>query len=180
MSDRPPLNFDLRRLRPKYATADYDEEQVFRVVMAWLVLGNMRQAAEMGGVKYATARKWKTKEWWDDLVAEGKKLLQDELDAKLTGLIEACIKGLVERVTKGDEVLDKNGQILHKAVSASQLSTVLGILFDKRSLIRGDPTSRVVKVSVKEQLTEINTRMEEMAKELIDKQQANEAAKYGT
>ncbi len=66
---------------------------------------------------------------------------QDELDAQITGSIDKALKSVNDRLELGDEYIKKDGETGYKAVSCRDSATVLGILYDKRSLIRNMPTS---------------------------------------
>jgi hypothetical protein len=95
--------------------------------------------------------------------------MQDQLDAELTGIISKATSEIVDRLENGDEVLDKNGNTRRKKLSSRDLTMVLAILFDKRALIRGDPTSRTEKITSEATLDKMITKFEDLARKMGDK-----------
>jgi len=65
----------------------------------------------------------------------------DEIDASITNILDASTKQLTDRINNGDEVLNKDGDIIRLAMKGRDLATVFGITFDKRQIIRNLPTS---------------------------------------
>ena len=74
--------------------------------------------------------------------------------------IDKDLKEMEDRLTNGD--LNAKGEKV--PVSAVQLASIFGTLYDKRALIRGEPTSRVERVSVDQQLNKLHKRFEEIGK----------------
>jgi hypothetical protein len=145
----------------------YSAEQKLSVVAIYALTGNLEQCHKQTGINYATIKDWHTRStWWEEAMLNVRKHMQDELDGKLTGVINRATDEIVDRLDNGDEVLDKNGNTRRKKLSARDLTMVLAILFDKRALIRGDPTTRTEKVSSEETLNKMLSKFEDLAKKM--------------
>lgn len=108
--------------------------------MAWIITGSAEEASKSCEIPGRTIRTWMEKDDWADYVAEARRLKQDELDAKLTRVIHEATKVIIEGLEKGDEVMDKQGNILRRKVAAKDAAFIASILSDKRTLLRGEPT----------------------------------------
>lgn len=96
-----------------------------------------------------------SKDWWPILIEELKYIKQSELDGQYTGIMEKSLAEVVERLENGDEVI-VNGEIRRKKVSARDAALISAIMFDKRQLLRGDPTA------IKQQNFNVDERMEKL------------------
>jgi hypothetical protein len=109
------------------------------------------------------------KDDWADHVAEARRLKQEELDARLTEIIHKATEVMAEGLIYGDEVMSKTGEIVRRRVPAKDAAFIASILADKRTLIRGEPTS-ITKASKssKDALAEIKKGLEEIGKKEED------------
>lgn len=106
-------------------------------------------------VPASTIRMWKnTHGWWKTVLSEVRRAKQDELDAKLTAVIMKGVDELNDRVENGNYKYNpKTGEIERVPLTSSELAKdAVGIPIDKRAIMRGDPTSRIVKEDVNETL----------------------------
>ena len=138
-----------------------------------MTAGNSKQASKLlysWGLEIpdSTIRWWATQaSWWPELMKVLRKEKDEELDAMQTEIIHKAGEELVDRLTKGDEVITKDGDVVHKAVSARDLAIIHGTLYDKRALKRGDPTSKVERsdsdalAQLAEQFSNFAKKMEE-------------------
>ena len=147
--------------------AHYTAEQKISAVTYYAITGSIYKSSQYTAIPEGTISKWKNESpWWPEALAQVRKRKQDELDSVLTGIIDDATKEVVDRIANGDEVVDKNGEIHRKKISGRDLATILAILFDKRALLRGDPTSRTEKVTSEALLEKLKSEMEEFAKKL--------------
>lgn len=155
-------------LKDLYAcNGTYTPEEKIGAVMAYMVTGTSRKASRICGVPEGTIRWWKARSlWWDSTMAECRRKKQDELDAMTTNVIHKAVEQIEDRVQNGNTRRNKDGEEVNTPMTAQELSMVVGILFDKRQLIRGDPTSRTETVSESERLNELQNKFEQMAKEV--------------
>ena len=128
----------------------------------WCVLGSSRKVAKMLNMPDITIRSWYREPWWHMAVREVRKNKNEEFDAKLTGLLDDTIVEIQERLMHGETVVDKTGELRRVPVSTRNLATLLGIVYDKRALTRGDPTSKVVRVDTNEHLAEVAKKLSKM------------------
>ena len=128
--------------------------------LAWLITGNTVEAAKICGVPDRTIRDWMTKDWWEAILQEARATKQKELDAVWTRIIHKAAEAINDRLTEGDPVLTKMGEIRRIPVKAKDLSFILSVITDKRNLARGEPTSRSEKRTVEESLKNVADRLE--------------------
>jgi len=139
----------------------YPIEQVINLAVAYISSGSLRGAAKVAAVNASVAQDWSKQQWFSDVLDLVRFEHQKKLDGKMTALLEKSVKELEDRLTKGD-VDARTGE--RRPVSASQIASVFATIYDKRALIRGEPTSRVERVSVDQQLNKLQDRFEKIGK----------------
>jgi hypothetical protein len=149
-------------------TSIYTPDQKRTLVASYLACGNLKKAANIAGMEWNDAKQFKKQAaWFPELVKEIKKSKQEELDAKMTEIIHLGINALFDRVLNGDSIMNhRTGEVILRPIAALDLAKVVSILFDKRALIRGDPTTRSERVTTEATLKMIMERMESVAKNL--------------
>lgn len=153
----------------KYTPADK-----IAAATAWMVTGNAARAEGYCGVPANTISQWRKTEWWANLTAQVRKEKSDEADALMTGVIHSALEAINDRIENGDVVINKSGAQERVPVKAKDLASITGIVFDKRALGRGDPTSRTEKVSTSDRLKQLKEQFEkfsnakEITGELVD------------
>ena len=145
---------------PRAGTHGHTPEQRLQAALAWCITGTGEGASRECGINVRTINDWTKQEWWDPLVQEARQLKQSELDASLTNIIDKCAKRLTERLDS-DEGISKAG--------IQQIATTLAIAMDKRSLMRGDPTSRTERVSSQERLDKLKGEFAGLMQARVDK-----------
>lgn len=142
-----------RRLHdPRYRN-HYSDAKKMEVACCFAVCGNSRQASEITKVPEGTIRAWKGTEWWHEIMTRIHQEEDEELDTKLTKLVNKAVEHVNDRLENGDWIYNaKQDKLLRKPVSAKDVAIVTAITIDKRQLLRGQPTSRVEKVSQDERL----------------------------
>lgn len=94
------------------------------------------------GVPAQTIRHWRLEDWFKDLVSEIQREDDIEVDAKLTKIVSKSLDTLVDRLENGDFMFDpKTSRFVRKPLMARDITRVADVMFDKRNLIRGKPTS---------------------------------------
>lgn len=166
-----PESLDIE-LSDLYATnSKYTPEEKIEVVMCYFLTGKSNYAAKMAkehrgiNVKPDLIRYWKSKAlWWDDVYGQCKKLKNEELDTACTNLIHSNLEQIADRVAKGDYRLNtKTGEQIRVPMNGRDLVIVMGTIFDKRQLVRGEATSRTDKVSESDRLKKLEDKFLEMA-----------------
>ena len=115
----------------------YTAEDRLFAVTSYFLTQSMRKVSAQTGISEDTLGRWKNSEWWPIVYNEVKLAKNDELDGKLTSIIDQATVLVAERLKTGDAILGKDGELVFKPVSARDAATTLAILFDKRELIRG-------------------------------------------
>ena len=151
------------------ADSPYNKDDVIRAARAYLIHGTMTGAAKETGVPYTTIQVWAKKDYWPILLEEIKYLRNIELDGKFTTLIDRTLKNVEERLVKGDSVVVK-GEIVNKPVSARDSALIAAIMFDKRQILRGDPTQIQQKnFNVDERLEQLQQTFDKLARRAEEK-----------
>lgn len=130
--------YKLIKIRPD-RRHKYDKDTVIKAARLYLVMGNYTGVAAELGISKNAVRNWGQKDWWPVLLEEIKYLKNIELDGQYTNILEKSLKAVVERLEEGDEVV-VGKEIKRKKVSARDAALISAIMFDKRQLLRGDPT----------------------------------------
>ena len=163
-----PNKYDLAELYS--SKARYTVEEKLAAVLAYVMTGSVRGVVRLTGFRQQTISAWKNESsWWTDAYMSIKKEKQDEIDGGLTTIIHAASSEIIDRITNGDEFIDKNGDARRKKMTGKELAWVMGISYDKRALLRGDPTSRTEKVDYNKQLEDLRAEFGAMAKEHLDR-----------
>ena len=89
-----------------------------------------------------TVTLWKSQEWWSKLVNDIQSGEGQRTDNKMSKTIDKALDMLMERMEQGDYQYDqKTGRLVKVPLKARDLERVVGGLFDKRQLIRKQPTN---------------------------------------
>lgn len=139
-----------------------DQDTRMQAAIAYLITGSSEEAGKMCNVTGRTIRYWMQEPWWEALLDEAKGVKQKELDALWTGLIHKATDKLRERISDGDPVVTRTGEIRYVPVKAKDLAVVTAIAVDKRAILRGQVTSRREVVSVDEKLQKIADKYEKL------------------
>lgn len=133
---------------------NYTSEDKQRVVAQYVVTGRISAAAKATNIPRTTINSWSQTQWWYDLVSAAHAKHDKKLDAIMTTTIEMAGIELQDRVKSGDFRLNKKDELLRVPMGGKDLAIVGGVVFDKRSLLRGQPTSI--------QRTDDNQRLEKL------------------
>ncbi len=141
------------------------EDKRIEVATLWAATRDLGAVSEMSGVSVYVIKKWKEEPWFHNVVSRVIKDKNDVLDKKLTDVIDSCATLIQERLTKGDTKVNyKTGEVYTAPLDARGLALVMGILFDKRQLIRGEATSRTENVSFDKRLENLKETFERFSK----------------
>jgi hypothetical protein len=142
----------------------YSDAKKMEAACTYAVTGNARRVSELIKVPEGTIRAWKTTEWWHEVMSRIQQEQNEELDSKLTKLVDKAVDHINDRLDHGDYVYNaKEDKLIRKPVGAKDLSIVAAVTVDKRQLLRGQPTSRVEKVSENEKLTRLAAEFKKFA-----------------
>lgn len=139
-----------------------------RQIAAWAyaTTGGSKKASKLTGIPDRTIRDWTTEDWWPHLLENAHRKINTKLVGRYTGIAEAALEKLADRIEKGDAVLDKQGKIVFKPVSAKDLILIGGLSTDKRAVLRGEPTSISARSgTTKEHLKKVREGLVQVQKE---------------
>src|SRR5690348_595323 len=118
----------------------YPDNKKLEVVTTYLALGKVPMVEAVTGVPRATIRQWKLQPWWLEMVNQIQTESDQELDAKLSKIVERSLDAINERIENGEFILDsKTGTVKRVPVKLKDVHKVAVDLLDKRDLIRGKP-----------------------------------------
>ena len=104
------------------------------------------------GVPAQTIRHWRMQDWFKDLVSEMQREEDIEVDAKFTKILNRALDSVVDRLENGDFMYDpKKQRFVRRPIYIKDAARVADLVFDKRNLLRGKPTTITAK---QEQLTD--------------------------
>jgi Homeodomain-like domain-containing protein len=119
----------------------YSVDERERAVVLYLIHGNPRRVSELCGIPQRTLQDWiHRSEWWRDSIARIRAELQDELDARLTQILNVAVNQVIDRLENGDEVY-VDGQPVRKKITGRDAAVIAAIAFDKRQILRHEPTA---------------------------------------
>ena len=120
----------------------WSEKKQLEVVTTYLALGNLSETSRVCNVPMRTVTLWKSQEWWSKLVNDIQSGEGQRTDNKMSKTIDKALDMLMERMEQGDYQYDqKTGRLVKVPLKARDLERVVGGLFDKRQLIRKQPTN---------------------------------------
>ncbi len=134
-------------------------------VLTWLTTGNMTQTSAMIKVPLITLQKWKTTEWWREMVDGIHDDDKVELDAKYQKIIRKALTVVDDRLENGNFMMDqKTGQIVRVPVSMSDTHRVMKDLVDQQQLLRLDRKQEEVSLeTVNDKLKKLAEQFQTMA-----------------
>ena len=148
------------------SNARYTADEKLAAVLAYVMTGSVRGVVRLTGLRQQLISDWKNNStWWNDAYMSVKKEKQEEIDSSFTTIIHAASGEMIDHIMNGDEVIDKNGDTRRVKMKGKELAWCMGISYDKRALLRGDPTSRTEKVDYNKQLEDLRKEFGAMASE---------------
>lgn len=145
----------------------YTVDQKIQAATYYTISGNYQDVGRKTGIDPEAVRWWAKKQWWKDLVKIIRLGKQDELDAKITDIIHLGVGQLKDRVEHGNIRINQvTGEEYRAPMTSTELARdALGIPYDKRALLRGDPTSRTERIGAEDNLRLLAEQFVKMVKE---------------
>ena len=178
-SDKLPLEYDVADM---YADiydprAKIAPEMKIQAATCYMLTGTTRGTARMTGINQQMISEWKNHaQWWEPVLRKIRKDKQDELDAEFTELLHKSTEQLKDRIVNGEEISTKDGLVIKK-MSGRDIAAAINTIYDKRTMLRGDPTSITHRVDHRQVLEELRGEFKEMArdeaKQELDKKVVN-------
>ena len=144
----------------------YPPAKKIEAATAYWITGSYARAERICGVPAGTIRNWaKGTEWWPLITTEIKKDMNEEMDARLTGLMFTAMDELEDRMLEGDSVYSaKHDKLVKRPMSGRDLTHAHALLFEKRALLRGDPTAKIEKVTTDQRLNKLQQEFQKFSK----------------
>jgi hypothetical protein len=122
----------------------------------WAATRNIETVSKLTKVPAPLIREWQSEPWFQNIVSRVVKDHNDVLDQALTSVIHKCVEQIQERLLEGDVKINlRTGDRYQVPVDARALASVMGTIFDKRQLVRGEATSRTETVSADKRLAQL-------------------------
>lgn len=155
---------------PDMHTGRTSKEQKVTAAVSYLLGNSCNDAAKIAGVSKATFFRWKHRsEWWPELLDHLKRHHDEDLEARTTGVINKALENLEDRIVHGDAVWDaKNDKMVRKPVGARDLAITLGTVYDKRQLMRSQPTSISDNASEASRLEKLKKQFADLAEKKVN------------
>jgi len=134
-------------------TGHWKEEKRIEAVTTYLSTGNQMEVSRLTGVPIKTINQWKSSDWWKEMEKKIRSEEEQQLDAKLTKVIDKTLAKLMDSIENGDHIYDqRTGQIKRVPAKLRDLNTAFNTILDKRQLIRKQPTKIVEQTNTATQL----------------------------
>lgn len=165
-----PIVIGRRRGRPPKTKAKpgwYPLDVKVRAACLYAVTGSLDEVTKLTDVPKNQLRVMMGEQWWVDTISQVRREENDQLTAKMTTFVEKSIDAMLERIENGDSVINlKTGETYRTPVRLRDLAIPVGVLIDKRNLLRGEATSRSETLGQEETLRKLGDKFEQFAKKL--------------
>lgn len=154
----------------------WSEKKHLEVVTTYLALGNLTETSKVCNIPLITIKKWKASPWWKELVDDIQNGEGQRSDNKMSKTIDKALDLILQRMEEGDYQYDqKTGRLVKVPLKARDLERVASGLFDKRQLIRKQPTNiKASDLNQAERLLELAEKFAEMGGKKIEEKVVNE------
>lgn len=134
--------------------------------MTYVTEGNLKAVERSTGISYNTLKMWREREWWSLALDYCHRKKDKELEGKLTRIINQSVNEISDRVKNGDWQVSKDGTKQRVPMRARDLAIVTNMVYDKRSMIRGDAPLLQHKTSQEDKLKQLESKFNEFSAQL--------------
>ncbi len=142
----------------------YSEADKKAAALATLIHGSSVKAAKQLKIPGRTIRQWYKGDDWPALLESVRAEFEEVIQQKYSGVINASLDQLQDRIFNGDYAFNKQGELVRKPMSGKDLSVVNGISYDKLRLSLGQPTT--ITANADERLKQLFAKFEQAGKQL--------------
>lgn len=155
---------------PELHTGHTSRQQKVTAAVAYLLGNSYTKSAKIAGISKPTIFAWKHQtEWWPELISHLKRHHDEDLEARTSGILNRALSEIEDRLLNGEEVVDtKNDKIVRKKVGARDAAITFGTLYDKRQLMRSQPTSISENTSEAARIERLKQQFEELAEKKVN------------
>lgn len=124
-------------------TGHTSKQTKIKAAVSYLLCGSATKAAKAAGISKPTILDWKNNsEWWPYLLAHLKEKHDEDLEARTTQILTQALDQVEDRIVNGDTIMNyKTGEMEYKPISGKEMTIIFGTLYDKRQLMRREPTA---------------------------------------
>lgn len=131
----------------------WKEAKRIEAVTTYLSTGNLTETGRMTGVPLKTLEQWKKSDWWKEMEKQIRSNEDQQMDAKLTKIIDKTLEKLVDSIENGEHIYDqRTGQVKRMPAKMRDLNNAFNTILDKRQLIRKQPTKIIEQTTTATQL----------------------------
>ena len=142
----------------------WKEAKRIEAITTYLSTGNLTETGRMTGVPLKTLEQWKKSDWWKEMEKRIRSDEDQQMDAKLTKIIDRTLEKLVDSIENGEHIYDqRTGQVKRMPAKMRDLNTIL----DKRQLIRRQPTKIVEQTTTSTQLQNLADQFANFVKKTV-------------
>ena len=135
------------------SSTHWSDKKKYETVATYARTGNQDLTARLTGVPEPTIKLWRKSDWWKDALIEIRSQEDSKLDSRMSGLIDRALEAVEDRLINGDYILDsKSGQVIRVPTKMKDTIHAFDRIYDKRQLIRKEPTKITEKVVKPEEL----------------------------
>ncbi len=131
----------------------------------WAATRNLSAVHKLTGVPVKVINGWRDEVWFQEVCSKVRREKNDVLDAKITQALDKTVDILLDRYEHGEMVYDRTAKAYRRdPVRVKDIAYMTNVIFDKRQILRGKPTSRTESVSSDTKLKELKENFEKLAK----------------
>jgi len=120
----------------------WPESKKQEAVVTYLSTGSVTETGRACNVPPETVGQWKNTDWWKQMVESIQSGEGQRTDNKISTTIDKALDLILDRMDTGDYQYDqRTGRMVKIPLKARDLERVASGLFDKRQLIRKQPTN---------------------------------------
>ena len=146
----------------------WKESKRIEAVTTYLSTGNLTETGRMTGVPLKTLEQWKKSDWWKEMEKRIRSDEDQQMDAKLTKIIDRTLEKLVDSIENGEHIYDqRTGQVKRMPAKMRDLNNAFNTILDKRQLIRRQPTKIVEQTTTATQLQNLADQFANFVKKTV-------------
>lgn len=125
--------------KPHKAMTAWSDKDKMRAITVYKSLSNQTKTSDVTGIPLRTLIYWMQTDWWKEKMQVLKAEDSAELEEAATSIAKQSQEIVKERLANGDFILNRDGDIVRKPVSARDASIIGAIAIDKRKILQEEP-----------------------------------------
>jgi hypothetical protein len=112
------------------------KEMLFLGVKVWATGGSEKELAEILNVPVHAVKRFTNLPGWHFVVRQLRQELDREIENRLQRNVRLALTQLEDRLEHGNKYIDKDAREQRRPLTASELSSITAILFDRKAVAR--------------------------------------------